>query len=33
VTTNQYRLQAGAHVRVNAIDASTHGVKAPSASS
>ncbi len=33
VTSNQYRLQAGAHVRVNAIDASTRGAKTPSQAS
>jgi multidrug efflux system membrane fusion protein len=29
VTSNQYRLQAGAHVHVNAVAASARGVKAP----
>jgi multidrug efflux system membrane fusion protein len=33
VTTNQYRLQAGAHVRVNPVDASSRSVKAPSTAS
>ena len=33
VTTNQYRLQAGAHVRVNTVDAVSRGAKAPSAAS
>jgi multidrug efflux system membrane fusion protein len=33
VTSNQYRLEAGTHVRVNAAEASTGGSKAPSKSS